>query len=309
MKNRLLLLMACTFATLSLFAPAFAANLGTANDYNLFVFEDFYAQTGSGIGGNVAIGGNAYMSSYSVARQLQGNNAKLVVDGDLTWEVYGTVGNDGSGNIYVGGTSNIRPNTVAYNEPCLPQNIVDFSAARSYLNQASSIWSTQASTGTVSLEWGTLDLVGSSTELNVFNLTTQELDINTLNITAPADSTVLVNVSGSNVIMENFGMFLKNGLTSNYVLFNFYEATSLKLTGCEFNGSILAPDAAIDFQYPILNGTLIGKSIGEPYTRCGTMYHVPFQGDLPAVPEPATLLLFVSGAFLLAENKKISFKQ
>jgi choice-of-anchor A domain-containing protein len=302
MKNRLFVLVLCAITSLFFSKPVSATNLGIANDYNLFVFENLYGYN-SDSEGNLAAGGNAYLGSYSVGSELNGNNARLVVGGNLTWESGGgRVGQDGKGNLYAGGTTNTVP-WATYNRPSLPQNVVDFSAAQSYLNQASKAWSTQTTTGTIKSEYGILDLTGTSSKLNVFNLKAQDVDINTLNITAPAGSTVLVNVSGSNVAMEDFGMYLKGGLTSNYVLFNFYDATSLTLKGCGFEGSVLAPNTAINFQNGQLNGTLIGKSFGSAYASCGEVHNRPFQGDLPNVPEPATLLLIASGGVLLMRRK------
>lgn len=304
MKNRLFMLVLCAVTGLFFNKTASATNLGIANDYNLFVFENLYAINGSDSEGNVAVGGNAYISSYSVGSAFTGSKARLVVDGNLTWNNGGKVGSNAQGDIYIGGNVNMPPNVISYGNLYRTQNVVDFAAAESYLNQASTAWSTQATTGTVHSQWGILDLTGTSSGLNVFNLSAQDVDINTLNITAPAGSTVLVNVNGANVKMEDFGMYLKGGLTSNYVLFNFYDATSLTLKGCGFEGSVLAPNAAVDFQYPNLNGTLIGKSIGVPYTHCGEVHNHPFQGDLPEVPEPASLALLVMGAVVLTKMKR-----
>jgi choice-of-anchor A domain-containing protein len=301
MKNCLFVLILCAATSLFLDKSASATNLGVANDYNLFVLENLYGYN-SDSWGNIATGGNAYLSSYNVAGTLNGNNARLVVGGNLIWEPGGgRVGQDGQGNIYAGGTTNIVP-WATYNGPCLPQNVVDFAAARSYLNQASSAWSKQSTIG--KFDSSSLNLTGTSDKLNVFNLSDLEVKKGSLNITAPAGSTVLVNVSGKDVTMQNAEISLDGGVTSNYVLFNFYEATSLTVTSYEFWGSILAPNAAINLTNGQFNGTLIGKSFGAPNTSCGQGHNYLFQGNLPDVPEPATLALLITGALVLTKMKK-----
>jgi hypothetical protein len=85
MKNCLFVLILCAATSLFLDKSASATNLGVANDYNLFVFENLYGYN-SDSWGNIAAGGNACLSSYHVGSTLNGNNARLVVGGNLTWE-------------------------------------------------------------------------------------------------------------------------------------------------------------------------------------------------------------------------------
>jgi len=265
---------------------AHASSLGVAGDYNLFTLGDLTAT--SDAEGSIASGGNVTFTSYSVGSKI-GADAKLVVDGNLTWLGSGTVGNPSApnGSIYVGGTHALSKWSVNYGQLYTVQDQVDFDAAAEYLNQASTSWSQLQANGTAVNQWTTLTLTGTDAALNVFTLDSSDLRRNamsSINIVAPAGSTVLVNVSGEDVSMMNFGMTL-SGVTESNVLFNFYDATTFTLSGCGFTGSILAPHADMAFNSGNINGTLINKT----HRGGGEMHHHLFTGELPPVPEPTTL--------------------
>jgi choice-of-anchor A domain-containing protein len=300
MKNLMFVPVLCASIGFSLASSASATNLGVANDYNLFVFGNFSPSGSSDSEGNVAVGGNAeIIPSYTVAGEISGNLAKFIVNGNLTWTSDGSIGQGSQGTAYVGGTANI----LSYRKLNNTQNIVDFPAAEKYLTQASSVWNNQKTNGDIDWDSTTLNLTGTSSTLNVFNVKAANVDVDTLSISAPAHSTVLVNVSGSDVSMDglyNYGFGMKlNGVTANNVLFNFCDATSLRLYGCGFEGSILAPSASVDFSNGQINGTFIANSM----TGSGEFHNVQFQGDLPNVPEPGTVLLLLTGAVLFIRTK------
>lgn len=266
--------------------------LSVAGDYNLFTLGNLTAT--SDAEGSVAGGGNVTFSSYSVGSKI-GSGAKLVVGGDLTWTTGGTVGNPSSpnGNIYVGGKVSMPQYSVNYGQLYNVQDQVDFAQAAKYLTEASTAWSELDSNGSAVNQWTTLTLTGTDSKLNVFNLTSNDLKngtMSSINIVAPKGSTVLVNVSGENVAMNGFGMTL-SGVSESNVLFNFHDATTFTLSGCGFLGSILAPDAAMTFNSGNINGTLIDKT----HRGGGEMHNYLFTGDLPGVPEPATLACLIGG--------------
>ncbi len=278
-----------------------ASCLGVAGNYNLFALSDLTATSDSQ--GSVASGGNVTFKSYSVGSSI-GSAAKLVVNGNLNWTSAGTVGTPSApdGSIYVGGTYSIPKWSIGYGKLYTVQDQVDFKDASKYLNQASTSWGNLKANGTAVNEWGTLTLKGSNENLNVFSLKADDLarkNMSSMNIVVPDGSTVLINVSGDSVEMKNFSTTL-SGLTQNKLLFNFYEATQFTLSGCEFEGSILAPLANMNFISGSMNGTLIDYT----HRGGGEMHNYIFTGNLPSVPEPITLVCLVGGMVSLISLKR-----
>ncbi|WP_406697627.1 choice-of-anchor A family protein [Singulisphaera sp. Ch08] len=266
-----------------------AAMLGPAQDYNVFILGDA-TQTYTDSEGRVAIGGNASYTGYSVASKLPTNTANaLVVGGNLVFSS-GTI----NGDLHVGGTSSLTSVNVTggtyYDQP------IDFAAARTSLTALSSFLATQASNGTVGAGALGLTLTGTSSSLNVFNLTAAQFSSannNGLNILSPVGSTVLINVDGTSPSLANFQMYV-NGSSSetnpliNNILFNFSNATTLTDSNVSIYGSVLAPKAALNFGYNHINGTLIGASL-DGHVEAHTY---PFGGILPQpVPEPSSIVL------------------
>ncbi|HRQ75380.1 MAG TPA: choice-of-anchor A family protein [Phycisphaerales bacterium] len=280
----------------ALTSSASASILGSASDFNAFIFGNINYQN-SDFEGRVAAGGNVSFTNMGVGSQLPNSNGALdhmIVGGNVNW----TNGQVFGGNLSYGGTSILSgvgfPNGSAYQ--AAPS--VNFAAEQAFLNQSSTFWSGLAGNGLAENTFGSVALTGFDSSLNVFNLDGAWLaGANGLSITAPTGSTVLINVSGAAAQMQNFGFFL-SGITSNNILFNFYEATTLNMSGIGIEGSILAPLASVTFANGQMNGTLIAESL----TGSGELHHRPFGGDLPQVPAPATLALF--GLMGLASRRR-----
>lgn len=281
-----------------------ATPLGVATDYNLFVFNDL-GPVSSDAEGNIAVGRDAIINAgYSVG-SLLGAQAKLVVNGNLNWSTTGSVGN-GLGSIYVQGTDNLPPYSVSRANVYHTQDLVDFHTAQRDLTQSSAGWSQLAANGTKTAEGGALTLHGSDPDLNVFSLTTTDLlrsNMSSFTFDVPEGSTVLINVAGQTAQMENFGFYTTQGSEATLkrnILSNFYQATAISLAGCEFWGSVLAPYADFDFIGGDMDGTLIANSARGG----GELHHYTFQGDLPNVPEPATLITLVLGSAVFPVKRK-----
>jgi choice-of-anchor A domain-containing protein len=275
-----------------------AVSLGIASDYNEFIFQNIN-QDNTDSGGRVAAGGDVNYLDMSVASAVSGSYplGDLVVGGDLTWQ-RGSVGsldiNDPlykKGSIFVGGVANLE--NVGYGS--LTQgNPIDFASAQVSLTQSSVYWAGLAATGTTGITIGNdnrnlISLAGTNPTLNIFSLAGDDLiKASRVDINSPSGSTVLVNIDGTSGVMQNFGFYLY-GVDDPYILYNFYEATSLTFDALAINGSVLAPWADIDFS----NGHIEGQLIGLSLAGTGEAHNEPFRGDLPpaAVPEPSTLLL------------------
>ena len=180
---------------------------------------------------------------------------------------------------------------------CLPP------APKTQLQSLSSTLSSQAANGTISDNgFSTFTLTGVSSSINVFNLAGYTFSNSSVNITAPAGSTVIVNVSGASDSFSG-GSINLHGVTAGNVIFNFNSATSLVLSFIGFNGSILAPNAAFTGNSGQINGQLIATS------AAGTteLHDILFSGQLPnSTPEPATWMMIFTGlgAIRFAKRRK-----
>jgi len=308
----ILSLIACLLAVA---APTYAAtDLGAANPYNVFIFGND-SQTGSDSQGRVAVGGNFTISSYDVAGNYSGGNA-LVVGGitettygqihgsvvsggavklhgptvygnvagntTVTFDQYGTV----NGNVVYGTSYNKNTTTVSgtatQGTTTLP---VNFSTAQTQLTNLSSTCAGYAANGTTTIAFGGITLTGTKSGLNVFSVAASSINsANGLTINVPSGSTALVNISGGSVTFQNFGITL-NGVDARHVVYNCSSATSITINGFGMLGSLLAPQAAVNFPSGNINGTLIAASL----TGSGQENDYGFAGDLSGTPALPTI--------------------
>ncbi|MEO1126061.1 MAG: choice-of-anchor A family protein [Cyanobacteria bacterium J06639_16] len=150
-------------------------------------------------------------------------------------------------------------------------------------------------------------LIGTDENENVFNIEAGALDnLKKLVFDVPETAKVIINIEGDAVDLSGFGIFFGDqdcnpGTTDTVhfwcrergrnVLFNIEEASTLNISEVGFMGSILAPNADVDFNNGHINGTLIaGKLEGT-----GESHLHLFKSDTPeapkeSVPEPTALL-------------------
>lgn len=235
-----------------------ASGLGVASNFSAFYFENVNAYN-SDIEGRVAVGGDAKFTAYSVGTKLtnsHGTRDDLIVGGNLNF----TNGQNFNGNTVYG----VSVKTDMFGSPNgkIQQGTpIDFGAAKTELTNLSKGWTGMKANGAVSNWYGALTLTGKDAKQNIFTLTAAQLwNANGITIKAPAGSTVLVNVSGTNARMQFMGMNVE-GTNNNKVVFNFGQATNLQLQGIGFLGSIVAPNAAFDFSNGAIHGTVVAKSM------------------------------------------------
>src|SRR6185312_2448827 len=97
--------------------------------------------------------------------------------------------------------------------------------------------------------------------IQVFDVSATDL-ANSSNIVVTGvdpSATLIVNVHGTTVSMHG-GMDSFFAAHNNHVLFNFIDATSLTFSGIGMEGSVLAPNAAINGQSGVIWGQVIGSS-------------------------------------------------
>jgi choice-of-anchor A domain-containing protein len=270
---------------------ASAASLGNADGYNVFLLGDM-TQNNTDSEGKVAVGGNVNLSSFATGMNLSGNSDMLVVGGNVNYPS-GTVGQGGNGGIVYGGNLNTTAQ-LDYGSDRQENLTGFFGQASQQLNQLSDrLFGLSTTNGATSQRnYSTLNLTGTNTAFNLFNVSAADFQgANSWQFNVPGSATVVVNISGGNVNWQNTG-FALNGLNRNQILYNFAQTTALTLSGIGIQGSILAPDAAVNFN----NGQVNGQLIAQGLSGTGQTNLDNFAGNLPdpiddpaAVPTPALL--------------------
>jgi len=286
---------AAKYAAICVAFAATAAQAQTAKDYNVFVFGN-YTGTNSDIQGALAAGGNVSLTNYGVATGLNAsaNSLNTLIAG-------GTLATNNMqlyhGNA-VAGTLNLGSGSTIQNGAASTGSALNFLAEQARLLGISSQLSGQASNGTTVFQYGGYALTGTqATGLNVFNISGANLAAtNNFTINAAANSYVLVNIDGAADTFKYAGFSLSGGIAPEHVLLNFNQATSLTFDGVGIFGSVLAPNANVNFSNGQLNGQLIALSM----QGSGEFHYRPYGGSLldggsRAVPEPAAWAMLIGG--------------
>jgi len=252
---------------------------------NLLIFENANA-SGCDTEGRMWVGGNATLSGYGVGAQLSQcdtENYVLVVGGDL--DANGGI----KGKIWVGG------NVLNGTSQCggvwgdLPSP-VDFESLEETLIAYSTRLAEYETNGTTDVGSPTV-FTGTDTEMNVFSISGSDmLSSNGFTINVPVASTVIINVSGTEAGFVNGTTILPDGVSCgsgavslddfcNQLIWNFYEAEVISVSGTAVQGSILAPLASFGSNGSgQVNGTVIVNSF--EIDSCIEMHPHYFNGCL-----------------------------
>ena len=193
-----------------------STNLGLASQYNVFIFGDI-ALSNTDAEGRVASGGNVTLSNYGVGAGITplppaGTDASFVVGGNI--DVSG--GSNASGNTVINPASTVINYTMGNpNGSLIVGNPIDFTEAERYLKCASAFWNTLEANGTGAIVFGQLNLTGTDENLNIFSFDATDLygtgtslsQLNGINIIAPVDSTILINVGGAAIQYGSYQIF------------------------------------------------------------------------------------------------------
>lgn len=276
-------------------ALAATVDLGVASNYNVFVFDSYKSSGWSSIGGAVAVGGDANISSSSIANSAA-NAFGLVVGGNLT-KTYGGI----NGTAWVGGAVT-KPQWDSYSSYSSDSAPINFSAAKTSFAALSDSLAASSATGSVTYKYGSNGyLAGTGSNVEYFSLSGSDLtNISNWEFTnVLAGATLILNVSGSTINLSGGW----SGFGNYNVLFNFYDATTVKLNNISFAASILAVDATITGN----SGNVTGTVVANGWNNSLTLRNDPFTAFVVAsspvitspVPEPAPLVLLLIGVAMM----------
>jgi choice-of-anchor A domain-containing protein len=255
---------------------------------NVIVFKDA-SPSGADAEGRMWVGGNLTMNGgYAVNTtalpelMMTCDEYALVVGGNITGDPIVPHGSVAYGGTFTGSFSGACG--IFHKTP------VDFVALEARFKGYSAAFRAYPTNGTAELSFGNLVLTGTDTKLNVFSVTSAQLSSTTqLQLIVPANSSVIVNVSGTVVtwgggfVMPDGGVSCKTGTSSwcHRILYNMYEATTVTMTGIGVQGSVLAPYATVDGG----GGNIDGQLICE-YLKGGLEYHPYFFSGCLKLPKP-----------------------
>ena len=249
--------------------PPCLTDLGPASPFDVFTFGDY--RGGVDVGGAVATGDDLALEGF-ILGALSAGGPTAVVGGDLSLTT-GTV----YGDLEVGGLAAVAADVTLAGGSLGTAVSVDFVLAKAQLQRLSAGLAAESPTATASLAaWGELQVVGSDSSLNIIAADGADLvGASGLMVSAPAGSTVVVNLTRASVIENLSPVFV--GVDPAQVLFNLPDATALSLTNLGWQSAVLAPRAAVTFTNGAYAGTLVARSLSGD----GHFTPAAFTGSLP----------------------------
>lgn len=275
-------------------ASAFAGPFGAAGDYNVFVGENFNSSN-SDTEGKLAAGGSVTLNNYDVGLKNPGG-AVLSSGTDLIF-------NNGMirGDAYYG--TSYSASNVSYTNggSAMLGSPVDANGAYQSLVSLSAFMSGLQANGTTNKPYSTVLLEGSDSGLNIFDLDASMLNsASDINIIIPDGATAVVNVSGSNVNLPNFGYNINGSQDPEKfrkVIWHLKDAQTVTMNS--LNGTFFAPNADVNGGYGAVNGQFFAKSFNGH-----TQFNWQSYNGTEAVPEPATMLGLALGLGALAAARR-----
>ncbi|WP_434299793.1 choice-of-anchor A family protein [Corallococcus exiguus] len=227
-------------------------------EYNLFVLEDY--QQGNEVQGKLAAGRNISLQNFSVGAMLPATDTAnvLVAGGTLSLA-----------NGYVWGEARYGGKLIQEPNVYYPRGNVARATPINFTNQGSALKALSAelgalpSNGTATREsWGGVMLTGTDPKVNFFDVKASYFTGATLlSINAPANSLAVINVRGTSATFTNFGHTFSGGIDEHGILFNLPDATSLTAFDYGFYGTVLAPNANVNFSGGSWVGGIYARSL------------------------------------------------
>ncbi len=245
-------------------AQAQQVDLGTAAEYSGFFFGNVSKLPD--IEGRLALGGNLNISGFSIGGRVPSGSGKpsLVVGGDLAsiggGGIYDGYGNTGYA-VYSGNRASNVPTYIDFRKQT--PSPIDFDAERTYLTILSQQLRDMSATGTVTKLYSGITLTGSNADIEVFNLTADQvksgLDLFLANV--KPSSHLIINVAADSQFKVKIGITMAS-LQERHskVLFNLHDADVVNFTGVLVLGSVLAPYGCVRDSSGHLEGTIVAAS-------------------------------------------------
>ena len=240
----------------------------TTSGFNGIFFGDYRGS--SDIEGKIAIEGNGvFADGFSVADKVSDvrncNGYTAVIKGSLQWKS----GRNYYGNIAVGQTSQVAAGVL--DQGCrvvTNANAFDFTAAKQTIVSLSQ----KLSQMPITVKSKSIDasLKLSITFSGVADIEVMQLDPNDFGglvkeladpVGVKSGATIVFNIKGSAAGLSNMNMEV---LAKYNVIFNFYEATSVRIGGIAVRGSVIAPNANIADATGVIWGAVYAKSMTGP---------------------------------------------
>ncbi len=253
--------------------------LGDAKGFNVFACGDYAGA--EDILGKLAVKGNVDFLGFSVGQNAGGGDVMLV--GGDTKLRSGTIW----GNLQYGGALDIDETVdLEGGATSTPVTALDFAATCDGLVAASAGLAALPVNGLTQITpWGAIKMTGTHPDLNIFEFNSAQMgSAVSIELHAPASSTVLINVTGASVTFKNFQMNY-SGIDRSRVIYNAHQALDVEVTSIQFEGSLLAPKAHVHFHAANIMGSLFAKSVEGN----GEAHNFPFDGELefaPICPDP-----------------------
>ncbi|KPH92101.1 hemolysin [Pseudoalteromonas undina] len=266
-----------------------AADLGVANNFSAFVFDDFKSQFGRADGAIAA--GEIDLQGYSVGytRPYNRDEYYLISESSIKFKY----GRQYVGSMIAGGGTDIHwgvrwgmewGSKILSNqdESAMPFN---FDEQEEYYKSLSAELNQLNQTGTVYRKWGGLYLQGDGrSDRQVFNIDGRDFArAHTFKVWGiPSDATVIFNITGGADLHVRGKGFWHLRRHASKTVFNFPDTQNLNIKGNRWEGVILAPYADVKGAYGTAKMPIIGQSFKGSMALLGG----EFNGDLPSVAEP-----------------------
>ena len=254
------------------------------SNFSLFTPGNVTVSTPVDIQGAAAIGGTAMLDNYTVdsanatplplgyslvAPTLANGSTVIITDGNYA---YG--GNPA--HVYNNGSGTRIPSSAATDT-----NPLDFAQLSSDLSGFSAGLAAIAPNMTLSkIDPAHYSLTGTSTSGNAFDTTISQLAPSagsTLDISAPAGSTVVINVTDSGTVnLAPLATINLVGVSQSTVIWNFPNASAITAGSTQWKGTILAPAASLDYPGAQVDGSVYVASL----SGATEIHYFPFTGTL-----------------------------
>ena len=207
--------------------------------------------SGSVSHGSVEAAGDMDLNGISVADSLYGGGS-LDGSGHINGDITLAGLNDAGFSISYGGT---------LSEGAAFAPTLDLYVLGVYMETFSSVAGHKAATTTAGESYGEIT-INAVSGMNVVEIDAQDLDDAWgVTIDGPADASVYINVTGTEVTLDSLVWNYTGGVLADNTLLNYFEATEFDLSGGNHAVNILAPLAVVNFSSGLITGNLVALEL------------------------------------------------